>query len=178
VSETIVIPPEFWEHSAYADNTYVSKPFDEAMLASVQAELGYTLPAAYVALLRTQNGGTPRYTDHKAPFPPTWSRDRVGLSGIFGIGRDKDMSLCGECGSAFWSLEWGYPKIGVYFADCPSAGHDMLCLDYTACGPQGEPAVVHIEQEDNYRITVLAPNFQAFMLGLEPDPDFDPDFDL
>ena len=45
VSQTIVIPPEFWEHSAYADNTYVSKPFDEAMLASVQAELGYTLPA-------------------------------------------------------------------------------------------------------------------------------------
>jgi hypothetical protein len=40
--------------------------------------------------------------------------------------------LGGTFGSRFWIEEWGYADIGVYFADCPSAGHDMLCLDYRA----------------------------------------------
>jgi hypothetical protein len=58
--------------------------------------------------------------------------------------------------------EWGYPPIGVYFADCPSAGHDMLCLDYRECGADGEPQVVHVAQE-----------FASFIHGLEPDEAFD-----
>jgi hypothetical protein len=49
----------------------------------------------------------------------------------------------------------------------------MLCLDYSLCGPQGEPRVVHVDQERDYKITVLAPSFQEFILGLEPDENFD-----
>lgn len=68
--------------------------------------------------------------------------------------------------------EWGYPPIGVYFADCPSGGHDMLCLDYRACGPSGEPTVVHVDQACDYKITFVAPNFEAFIRGLEDDDAF------
>jgi hypothetical protein len=61
----------------------------------------------------------------------------------------------------------------VYFADCPSAGHDMVCLDYRVCGPQGEPQVVHVDQEWDYKIVFVAENFEAFIRGLENDTAFE-----
>jgi len=46
-------------------------------------------------------------------------------------------------------------------------------LDYRACGPQGEPAVMHIDEENDYHITLLAPSFEAFVRGLLPESAFD-----
>jgi hypothetical protein len=73
--------------------------------------------------------------------------------------------------------EWGYPPIGIYFADCPSAGHDMICLDYRECGIEGEPQVVHVDQEFDYKITFVAPNFESFVRGLENKDAFEDDDD-
>lgn len=42
----------------------------------------------------------------------------------------------------------------------------MIFLDYRECGPQGEPKVVHIDQEYNYKITPLADSFEEFIKGL------------
>jgi len=98
----------------------------------------------------------------------------VAIAGIYGIGRTKACSLCGEQGNRFWLEEWGYPAIGVYFADCPSAGHDMICMDYRECGPDGEPRIVHVDQEWDYAITLLADNFEGFIRGLEGDENFVP----
>ena len=69
----------------------------------------------------------------------------------------------------FWIKVWGYPDIGVYFADCPSAGHDMLALDYRE---SGEPPVVHVDQELSYAVTVVAPDFAAFLNGLTGEDEF------
>ncbi len=74
--------------------------------------------------------------------------------------------------------EWEYPAIGVAICDCPSAGHDMIFLDYRACGPQGEPAVVHVDQENDYKITHLADSFEEFVRGLEHESLYDPDEDV
>ncbi|MBN2496867.1 MAG: SMI1/KNR4 family protein [Deltaproteobacteria bacterium] len=162
----------FWEDSS-ANEEYVEEPPSAETVTEVERALGYRLPAAYVALAQHQNGGLPVRTNHRTAEPTTWSEDHVAVNGIFSIGSAKPSSLCGELGSRFWVEEWGYPEIGVYFADCPSAGHDMLCLDYRACGPEGEPRVVHVDQERDYRITFVAESFEAFIRGLEGDEAFE-----
>jgi hypothetical protein len=96
----------------------------------------------------------------------------MAIAGIFSIGHESSHSLAGSCGSRFWINEWGYPAIGVYYADCPSAGHDMVCLDYRRCGPSGEPQVVHVDQERGYQITLVAESFAAFVRGLESEETF------
>ena len=51
----------------------------------------------------------------------------------------------------------------------------MIFLDYSDCGPEGEPCVVHIDQEGGYEITYLADNFKAFVEGLFPSFDDEDD---
>lgn len=167
----------FWDDNWYALKEYVSDPPSDELIASVEEELGYKLPAAYIWLMKQHNGGIPVNTCYPCDEPTCWAEDHVAITGIFGIGREKSCSLCGELGSQFMIDEWEYPAIGVAICDCPSAGHDMIFLDYRACGPQGEPAVVHVDQENDYKITHLADSFEEFIRGLEHESLYDPDED-
>lgn len=162
----------FWEHSDWSRDQYEDAALTDTVVRLVEQRLGYRLPGAYVAMARLQNGGIPVRTNHRSPSKTTWAKDHIAISGIYSVGERKRYSLCGECGSKFWGDEWGYPAIGIYFADCPSAGHDMLCLDYRNCGPEGEPNVVHVDQEWDYRITPIAPSFESFIRGLQHDSAF------
>ena len=167
----------FWDDDEYALKEYVSDPPSDELIASVEAELGYKLPASYIWLMKQHNGGMPVNTCCPTYEPTSWASDHVAITGIFGIGREKTYSLCGELGSQFMIDEWEYPPIGVAICDCPSAGHDMIFLDYRACGPQGEPAVVHVDQENDYKITHLADSFEEFIRSLEHESAFDLDGD-
>ncbi|WP_232664649.1 SMI1/KNR4 family protein [Pseudonocardia sp. TRM90224] len=160
----MLIPPGLF------DGPPAEPPPDDALVRSIEAELGRALPAAYVELARQHNGGEFARTAHPAPSRTSWSGNHVGVSALAAIGRTASFSLCGEVGSAFWPFEWGYPDIGVYFVDCPSAGHDMIALDYR---DGGEPCVVHVDQEWDYQITVLAPDFATFIGGLVDESEFD-----
>ncbi len=162
----------FWTPHAYALKAYADVPCTPDAVAAVELDLGYKLPAAYVELATVHNGGMPSKSAHRTATRTSCADDHVAISGIFSIGRHKDCSLSGRTGSRFFIDDWRYPPIGVYFADCPSAGHDMLCLDYRACGPQGEPAVVHVDQERDYAITPVAPDFESFIRGLQDEKDF------
>lgn len=51
----------------------------------------------------------------------------------------------------------------------------MLCLDYRDCGPTGEPRVVHIDQELDYKVTLVAPDFESFIRGLVSEGAFNLD---
>lgn len=163
----------FWDDSDHALEAYVEPPFSNEVLASVEEELGYKLPAAYVELMHSHNGGIPANTRFPTNEPTSWAEDHIAITGIAGIGRTKEYSLCGELGSQFMLDEWGYPDIGICICDCPSAGHDIVMLDYSACGPQGEPTVVHVDQENDYGITYLAPNFESFIRGLVSEERYD-----
>ena len=167
----------FWDDSMYALKEYVSEPPSDELIASVEEELGYKLPTSYIWLMKQHNGGIPVNTCYPCDESTCWADDHVAITGIFGIGREKSCSLCGELGSQFMIDEWEYPAIGVAICDCPSAGHDMIFLDYRACGPQGEPAVVHVDQENDYKITHLADSFEEFIRGLEHESLYDPDED-
>jgi len=163
----------FWEESDYASREYVDESPNQLAIDAVQERIGYTLPAAYIELTRHQNGGMPRKTLIRTSSRTSWAEDHVAITGIYSIGSRKRCSLGGEFGSAVCVKEWGYPDIGVYFADCPSAGHDMICLDYRKCGPNGEPSVVHVDQEWDYRITFLAATFERFIRGLYSESGFE-----
>jgi hypothetical protein len=163
----------FWESSEYSAKQYVGTRLTDEAVAYVERQLGYKLPEFYVELMRFQNGGIPVRRNHRTAERTSWSHDHIAITGIYSIGGEKPCSLCGGFGSRFWVEEWGYPPIGVYFADCPSAGHDMVCLDYRACGPTGEPQVVHVDQEGGYKIVFVARSFEAFIRGLQDDSAFE-----
>ena len=151
----------FWNDVDYAFESYIGKPVTDDDIKNAESELGYTLPAAYIELLKNHNGGVVK----KNCFIDD-DDDCVYVTGIYGIDKDKKYSLLGEMGNKFWISKVKYPPIGVVVADTISGGHDMIFLDYRECGPTGEPKVVRIDQEGDYSITLLADNFGDFIKGL------------
>jgi tetratricopeptide (TPR) repeat protein len=163
----------FWDESDYALEEYTGAPPTIEQFAAVEKTLGYKLPESYKWLMRQRNGGIPLNTCHPTETPTSWAFDHAAISGIMGVDPAKKFSLVGDLGSRFMIEEWGYPDIGIAICECPSAGHDMIFLDYRLCGPQGEPEVVHIDQEQDYEITLLADDFESFILGLRSDDAFE-----
>jgi hypothetical protein len=164
---------DFWNDDDYALKNHVEKTSSDDLIDSVEEELGYKLPQSYIELMKLHNGGIPFNTCFPVTQPTSWADDHVAITAIMGIGRDKSISLCGNLGSRFMIEEWGYPDIGVCICDCPSAGHDMIMLDYSKCGKEGEPEVVHVDQESNYKKTFLAKDFETFIRGLVSEDVYD-----
>ena len=156
----------FWDDCDYSLEKYTGNTPADTEIEEAEAELGYRLPESYKALVRLHNGGLLLDKYFENPLQREWEPQIFGISSIYGISSDKMYSLTGDRGSRFWITEWGYPDIGVAVCDCPSGGHDMIFLDYSYCGPEGEPCVVHIHQEGDYERTYLADNFEDFVRGL------------
>lgn len=156
----------FWRESDWSLKSYTDEAPSDELILEVEQELGHKLPRSYVWLMKQHNGGTPNNTCFPSELPTSWAKDHVAIDGIMGISKVKNYGLCGSLGSRFMIEEWGYPSVGVAVCTCPSAGHDMIFLDYSGCGHEGEPAVVHIDQEDDYAVTYLADDFESFVRGL------------
>lgn len=148
------------------DDPYREAPSTAELVTEVEAELGFRLPRAWVALAAFRNGGRLARTAFPTSVPTGWADDHVAVTGLSAIGRTARYSLLGDLGGTFMRDEWGYPDWGVGIANTPTAGHEQIMLDYRACGPQGEPAVVYVDQEADYAVTPLAPDFASFVAGL------------
>ena len=147
---------DFWDTSDY----FTGPALTHDAVRSAEKLLGYKLPEAYVRLLRVRNGGSPR----KPYFPIVglagWDRGYFEVTSLRGIGHED------------WSIDTNdmgdnYPAIGLSICDTPSGGHDAVMLDYSLCGPQGQPRVVHAEQGCTAsQVTLLAPDFETFVAAL------------
>ncbi|HAA16960.1 MAG TPA: SMI1/KNR4 family protein [Cytophagales bacterium] len=164
---------DFWDDSDYSKENYIEEYPSDELIKSIESELGYKLPESYIELMRLHNGGQIYKSCHPMEESTSWAADHIAIEGILGIGQKKLNSIGGELGSKFMCDEWGYPNTGVYICDCPSAGHDMVMLDYTKCGKDGEPEVVHVDQENDYKKTLVAKDFETFIKGLVSDEVFD-----
>jgi hypothetical protein len=159
---------DFWKDGEWADS-YLSDPVTDEMIQSVEEELGYKLPESYIALMRQHNGGCPKKNFVKG--------SGAIIEGIYGIGREKSNSLCGGTGYSNWIDGWGYPAIGIPICDTFTAGHDMIFLDYSECGRDGEPKVVHIDQESDYDVNKIAENFEEFIGLLQTEEEYEDDYE-
>jgi hypothetical protein len=163
----------FWDDSEYSLKSYTEPAPSDEMIASIEQELGgFRLPAAYVELARMHNGGLLKRNCYPMHEPTGWAEDHIAITGLYAIGRTSNYSLCGKTGSKFWQEQWGYPPIGVCIADTPTGGHEMIVLDYRECGKQGEPRIVYVDQEDDYSITSVAPDFATFIRGLVNEEEY------
>lgn len=154
---------EFWDESDYDTNPI---PVTNEIIHHVQQKLGYKLPHYYVELIKTKNGGSPVNTCFPTNTPTSWAEDHIEISSIHGIGGDYGIDS-EHARDAF--AEWGYPvKTGFVICDCPSAGHDAIMLDYSLCGKEGEPRVIHVDVEvsEDPIITMIAKDFETFIKGL------------
>ena len=158
-------PSQFWDDDRLALEEYVDEAPSDTLIASVETELGYRLPETYLALMKQHNGGIPYATCYPLPNPQEGEQEYVEITGFLSIGRKKPNSLCGTAGNKLFKEGWHYPDYGVYICDCPSAGFDLILLDYRQCGPDGDPSVAYVDMEKR-QVTTLAPDFATFLQGL------------
>ncbi len=151
------------------DLEFTGPSLDASRIRAAEAILGFRLPSSYAGILLEQNGGSLRHRCCFTSFPTSWADDHFSVNALLGHGGEWGMDT--EFGSAYLIEEWGYPRIGLVIGVTPSAGHDTVMLDYSACGPDGEPTVVYVDED---RVPKkVADSFDAFLAMLRPCPEYD-----
>ena len=180
----VVDPATFWDQSEFAMREYVDEPLTDELLLRVEETLGRRLPKAYVELCRGQNGGEPVNACIRTMEATSWASDHVKITNIKGIGFANRWALCGLFGHPHYAEGYAYfvedgapPLDGIFFADCPSAGHDALVLNYGDLNSDGEPSVAHVELEGEVAILRIADSFEAFLQALESWEAFESETD-
>jgi hypothetical protein len=150
---------------------YTGPALTEEMIQAAEAKFGYKLPESYLRLVRVRNGGWLK----RECFPTSASafEGYVEVAGIRGIGGEFGIDS-EDLGSREAYREWGYPEVGIVVGDMPSAGHEVIMLDYSVCGPEGEPRVIYVDTETggDASVVVLAPDFETFLCGLVDCEEF------
>src|SRR4051794_31299762 len=72
--------PDDWMGEIPPWHEYVGPELTDELVANAERDLGYVFPAAYLRLLRVQNGGLPKRRCL------TIGRRRIEITGLYGIG--------------------------------------------------------------------------------------------
>jgi SMI1-KNR4 cell-wall len=145
----------------------------DEMIAQAEKKLNFKLPRSYIELIKTKNGGIPVNSCFSTTVPTSWAKNHIAIEKIRGLGGEEgidseDVRSIDE--------DWGYPiHLGFVICDWPSAGHDAVMLDYSQCGRNGEPRVIHVDVEnpDHPKVTILSKDFITFINGLVNCQEFE-----
>ena len=161
----------FWNDDPEAVRIAQGPACTDEMIMNAERELGYKLPNSYIWLMKQRNGGYVKRDTFMLGYELSIVGDRMNIPQIYGIRDDNSFgAINGMFGTEHMVEEWGYPNIGVVFGVGFFGAHEAFFLDYRECGPQGEPKVSHVDQECDYRITVVSENFESFIRSLVEDP--------
>jgi hypothetical protein len=153
---------DFW-----GSNYYGHPALTHEMIVIAEGRLGVRLPAAFIALLRVQNGGYTKGFAHPMSQRTTWAADHVPLPDLAGIVVDPDHQTTQNIlHTEYMTHEWGLPPKQVILS---GDGHYWITLDYRH---GAVPSVAWIDVECGEDIQV-APTFAAFLSGLVPDAAYD-----
>jgi hypothetical protein len=136
-------------------------PLKDETIEAVEKALGYKLPASYLRLLWLRNGGYPKNFCFPTTATTSWANDHIQITTLYGVGTNWGVGRSPQI-----VRERGYPDTGIVIAETPSGCDDAVMLDYSECGPGGEPRVVYVEAFGGSNFAVLAPNFESFVNGL------------
>lgn len=175
--------PEFDDEDAKAwAASFVESPPSDSLIASIEAEFGLRLPDAYVALARQRNGGLLGRNLHffGSTDPGTNSSFVVRIGALYPIGRVADHALLGPVTSRYQFGPWRFRDIGICIASSEITHDEQVVLDYRQCGPNGEPAVVLVQECwvsaecSEQEVHFMANSFADFVRGLfADDPGLD-----
>jgi hypothetical protein len=147
----------FW----HADEKYgMLPPLTQDMIAAAEHELGVTLPADLLRLLRMQNGGVVAEAWDACPAEANfYADDHVPFDMLFGIGPSDSADATTLLDTPYLVQEWELPSPIVLLS---GQGHYWVALDYRTCGPHGEPSVAWFDNEREHEFR-LAPDFRGLV---------------
>lgn len=148
----------------FSDGPSHCPPITSDVVTQAEKTLGYKLPQSYVDVLHEKNGGYLARSAFPTDRPTNWANNHVSCDVLMGVGCEDGID--GETGSQYLIEEWEYPDTGVVIS---SDGHTAFMLDYSVCGPQGEPSVIYVDTDPEMEVFTLAPTFAAFLSGLVED---------
>ena len=149
----------FWEYNG--NNEIIT---NERILEA-ELKTGFKFPLGLIELLKSNNGGTP-YTI-AFPIKNDLYIDHIYITNFIPLGGQFSIDNID-----FYS-QWNYPSTGLVICDCSSYGMDVIMMDYSKCGPQGDPKIILYDNESEKTI-LLANNIIEFVEGLILPTFFEP----
>lgn len=148
----------------------LQKPAKDKEIEKAEKELGVSLPADFIDLMKISNGGYVNYD--KRAFPVDFSLESgdvfIEVEEIMGI--DKEGILLSE----YLAEEWDLPEDIILFS---GSGHAWIGFNYDG---QDIPNIVYVEPDDGdgNNFHVIAETFTDFVSKLDDPEKYIEDIDL